>query len=247
MLEWITPNWPAPAWVKAATTTRIGGVSLPPFASLNLSLNVGDQPSAVLENRQRLRKALSLPSEPQWLHQVHGNHTVMIEDHPCEVTPEGDALYTEQTQQVCAIQTADCLPLLLCHRKKPAIAAVHAGWKGLASGVIENALQQFNCPGNELMAWLGPAIGPNAFWVQQPVVDRFVEQSTQAYSAFQNHCTKGWLANLYTLAKIRLQQAGVTAVYGGDYCTYTDIQRFFSFRRDHITGRMATLIWIETT
>lgn len=247
MLEWITPTWPAPAWVKAITTTRIGGLSLPPFASLNLSLNVGDQPDLVLQNRRLVNNALSLTHDPKWLRQVHGNHIVILNHQALDPNTEGDALYTEYAQQVCAIQTADCLPLLLCHRTKPAVAAVHAGWKGLASGIIEKALETFHCPGNELIAWLGPAIGPNAFWVQQPVVDIFVQQHSQAHHAFIDQGKKGWLANLYTLAKIRLQQAGVTAIYGGDYCTYTDEERFFSFRRHHITGRMATLIWVEPT
>lgn len=214
-----------------------------PYDSLNLGDHVGDDPRAVAENRARLRNVLSLPAEPCWLQQVHGSCAV---DAAAQALPcQADAAYTDQSGVVCAVLTADCLPLLLCDRAGTRVAAVHAGWRGLASGVIERALEGFAASGNELMAWLGPAIGPRAFEVGDAVRAEFVAHATAATAAFQAGRAGHWYADLYTLARQRLAARGVTAVYGGDHCTFSDAARFYSFRRDGVTGRMASLIWLD--
>lgn len=240
----IIPDWPAPAGVRAACTTRAGGVSQAPYASLNLGDHVGDATNAVAGNRARLRNVLNLPAEPCWLQQVHGNCAVnaAAQSQPCQA----DAAYTDQPGVVCAVLTADCLPLLLCDRAGTRVAAVHAGWRGLANGVIERALESFAASGGDLMAWLGPAIGPRAFEVGDEVRAEFVAHDAAAKAAFQPARAGHWYADLYTLARQRLSARAVSAVYGGDYCTYTDAARFYSYRRDGSTGRMASLIWLET-
>jgi len=240
----IIPDWPAPAGVRAVSTTRAGGGSAVPYDSLNLGDHVGDAPDAVAGNRARVRQSLQLPTEPCWLQQVHGNCAVAAEttDAPCQA----DACYTQQPGVVCAVLTADCLPLLLCDRAGTRVAAVHAGWRGLANGVIESALEGFGAVGGEILAWLGPAIGPRAFEVGDEVRAEFVAHDARAVAAFQPARAGHWYADLYTLARQRLTACAVSAVYGGDYCTYTDAARFFSYRRDGSTGRMASLIWLET-
>lgn len=241
--NFLWPDWPVPVHVRAVCTTRIGGVSQPPYASLNLGDHVGDAASAVAENRARLRSVLNLPAEPCWLQQVHGNDVVdaAAQSQLCQA----DAAYTDQHGVVCAVLTADCLPLLLCDRAGTQVAAVHAGWRGLANGVIEQALENFAAPGSELMAWLGPAIGPRAFEVGDEVRAEFSAHDAAAAAAFQASRAGHWYADLYTLARQRLAACTVNAVYGGDYCTYTDAARFYSYRRDGSTGRMASLIWLE--
>jgi len=243
--DFLWPDWPAPSRVRAVSTTRICGVSQSPYASLNLGDHVGDAPGAVAENRARLRSVLSLPAEPCWLQQVHGNCAVDAAEQtwPCQA----DAAYTDQPGVVCAVLTADCLPLLLCDRAGTRVAAVHAGWRGLANGVIERALAGFATSGSELMAWLGPAIGPRAFEVGDEVRAEFVAHDAAAASAFQSARAGHWYADLYTLARQRLAACAVTAVYGGDCCTFTDAARFYSYRRDGSTGRMASLIWLDNS
>jgi len=240
---WIEPNWPAPPGVRALTTLRKGGYSQQPFDGLNLGDHVGDDPAAVNRNRQLLYQSLNLPSEPAWLTQVHGIDVI-----EAGVAPEGweaDALFSRTPGQVCAVLTADCLPLLLCNRTGDRVAAVHAGWRGLADGVIEATLDRLTAPGDEIIAWLGPAIGPECFEVGAEVRDTFLQHNPETETAFKANRPSHWLADIYQLARLRLKACGVNAVWGGEFCTVTNKGRFYSYRRDGRTGRMATLIWID--
>jgi YfiH family protein len=243
-MEFIHPNWPAPSNVKALQTTRNGGLSLDAFASLNMGMHVGDDPIVVAKNRQLL--SAYLPSEPVWVNQVHGINVIDAAATSC--LQNADASYTNKPNVVCVTMTADCLPVLLCDQKGKVVAAVHAGWRGLCDGVIEAAVAKMQVPVNEILAWLGPAIGPNAFEVGDEVRSQFMARDAQAELAFVARSDK-WLCNLYLIAQQRLQRMGVTQIYGAgideDFCTYSDEARFFSYRRDNVTGRMASLIWLE--
>jgi len=241
MLKFITPNWPAPPQVRAYTTTRYGGYSAPPFDGFNLADHVGDEAGAVAANRAALIKTLKLPSEPVWLKQVHGIQT-LIANHD-NTNCVADATLATECGQVCVVLTADCLPVLFCDRAGEKVAAAHAGWRGLAGGVLEATLQHLDVPASDILVWLGPAIGPYAFEVGDEVRDVFLDFSPQAASAFKPSRDGHWLADLYLLARQRLAQQGIMAVYGGGFCTYTEIERFYSYRRDKITGRLATLIY----
>ncbi len=241
--RWIVPDWPVAAHVRAFTTTRKGGVSQGCYASMNLADHVDDDPQAVAQNRQRLQQWLELPGEPMWLQQVHG--TTLVNASECGPAPIADASWSQQAGEVCAVLTADCLPVLLCDQRGESIAAVHAGWRGLAAGVIEQTVLAMPAKPNELLAWLGPAIGPRAYTVGDEVRDVFVSYEEQAGLAFQSDAN-GCKLDLYLLARQRLADCGVTAVYGGDRCTLSEPEDFFSFRRDGQTGRMASLIWLET-
>lgn len=242
--EYLQAEWPAPAKVRTASTLRSGGVSAPPFATFNLGAHVGDVSDAVRANRQRLRVALHLPSEPCWLNQVHGAR--VIEAGAWQQPPQADACIARSAGLVCAVMTADCLPVLLCSRQGDRVAAAHAGWRGLAGGVLESTVNSLGLPGTELLAWLGPAIGPQAFEVGDEVRIAFTAQDAHAAQAFvPSHRPGHWLANLYLLARQHLARLGVAAVYGGGLCTYADEARFFSFRRDGQCGRMASLIWLD--
>lgn len=236
----ILPTWPAPAWVHACSTTRVGGLSQAPYDSFNLAQHVGDDVACVSGNRQRLMQAAGLPQAPQWLTQIHGKRVVALDS---EVQREADSSYTSSPHTVCAVMTADCLPILLCHRRQPLVAAIHAGWRGLAEGVIEATLARFAVDAAELMAWLGPAIGSDAFEVGEDVYQAL---ATDALSAvcFKPQRPRHWLADLYALARLRLRGLGVEDIYGGEFCTYREGERFFSYRRDGVCGRMASLIWI---
>lgn len=238
-IAWINPTWPAPTGVRATSTLRPGGVSEGEFASLNLGNHVGDDPVRVIENRRRLCTTLDLPTEPLWLNQVHGTQVVQAE---APATRVADAAWTAQRGVVCAVMTADCLPILLCDRQGTRVAAAHAGWRGLVGGVLEATVAALNCA--DLMAWLGPAIGPDAFEVGDEVREAFAKKLGPCEQAFQPYGDK-WLADLYALARLTLQRAGIDRVYGGEFCTYRDADRFFSYRRDSRTGRMASLIWLE--
>lgn len=240
-MELILPDWPAPAKVRALATTRAGGVSAGPYASLNLGDHVGDDPAAVAENRARLRK--HLPAEPLWLKQVHLAHVADADS--ASGVPEADASVARQRGKVCAVLTADCLPLLLCDKTGAVVAAAHAGWRGLAGGVIEAAVEAMRVSPGEVLAWLGPAIGPAAFEVGGEVRDAFLAFDPAAEAAFVARENGKWLADIFLLARLRLGKIGVTAVYGGGVCTYSDSERFYSYRRDGATGRMASLIWLE--
>ncbi len=242
MNDWITPDWPAPKNIRAITTTRNGGFSQTPYDSMNISTYVGDDPEAVQKNRQYLQSTLNIPSQLHWLEQVHG--TLAVNAAHITETVKADACYSSEKNIICTIQTADCLPVLLCDKTGTTVAAIHAGWRGLADGIIEQAINTMNCPGNKLIAWLGPAIGPKAFESGDDVRDAFIAHDKQAKTAFTQQTNGLWLADIYELARQRLTNQGVTACYGGNFCTYHDEARFYSFRRDQTTGRMATLIWL---
>jgi len=238
--DWIEPDWPAPPRVRALVTTRSGGVSGGPYASLNLGTRVGDNAAAVRENRARLSAAL--PSEPRWLEQVHGTDVVQAER--AEAEPRADAVFTGARDVVCAVQVADCLPVLLCDRAGASVAAAHAGWRGLSAGVLERAVATLPSAPEDIIAWLGPAIGPRKFEVGRDVYVAFAGSDREAEPAFEAIREGKWLADLYALARLRLRRAGVSAVFGGGLCTFGDPQRFFSHRRDRVTGRHAACIWI---
>lgn len=243
--DFIVPNWPAPANVKSIQTIRVGGKSIAPYDSLNLGGHVGDDPLTVAANRQLLNEYL--PSEPLWLNQVHGLEVVNAHEASC--LPCADASYTDKNGVVCAVMTADCLPVLLCNTAGTEVTAIHAGWKGLLDGVLEAGVARMKSPANEIMAWFGPAIGPTAFEVGDDVRDAFIQRHAEATQAFVKLPAVAdehkWLGDIYQLATQRLNNQGVHQIYGGGLCTYTDKSRFFSFRRDGATGRMASLIWLE--
>ncbi|MEN8108726.1 MAG: peptidoglycan editing factor PgeF [Pseudomonadota bacterium] len=241
--NWIVPDWPAAAAVRAVTTTRQGGVSQGCYASMNPADHVDDNPVAVRANRETLQQALGLPGQPLWLQQVHG--TAVVNAATAGMSPVADAAYTSREGVICAVLTADCLPVLLTDTAGQCVAAVHAGWRGLAAGVIEAAARAMGRPGENLQAWLGPAIGPSAYRVGDEVRDAFMAHDPAAASAFRQGHDGVWFADLYRLARQRLADCGITAVYGGGYCSFTDSERFYSYRRDGTTGRMATLIWLE--
>lgn len=235
-------NWPAPENIRAITSTRNGGKSPPPFDSLNLGDHVGDNLESVAANRQRLVEAALMPAEPLWLKQTHSTHVIQANQWQADV--EADAIISNSLNMVCGVMTADCLPLLLTDTSGSQVAAIHAGWRGLQAGIIENTLARFAVPGPQIMAWMGPAIGPQAFEVGPEVKAAFLAIDPAAESAFIPSHADRFLADIYLLAKQRLTAQGVTAIYGGDYCTYREKERFFSYRRDGVTGRMATLVWI---
>lgn len=235
----IRPSWPAPAHVKALQTTRLGGVSLAPYDALNLAMHVKDKPEHVARNRQLLSRYV--PTEPVWLNQVHSTRVIDAAKSSC--IENADASFTTQPNVVCVTMTADCLPVLLCNLAGTTVAVVHAGWRGLCDGVIEATIAAMSVEPAQLIAWLGPAIGPNAFEVGDEVREQFVMYGQHAEEAFIPKSDK-WLGNLYQIAKQRLQSVGVNQIYGDIDCTYSNPERFFSFRRDHDTGRMATMIWI---
>ncbi|MGB8923331.1 MAG: peptidoglycan editing factor PgeF [Pseudomonas sp.] len=238
-MNWLTPDWPAPASVKACVTTREGGVSEAPFDSLNLGDHVDDRPEAVAENRRRLTDHFSI--QPAWLQQVHG---IAVAHADPGVVATADASWTDTPGVACAAMTADCLPALFCDRAGTRVAAAHAGWRGLAAGVLEATLDTLDVPAAEVLVWLGPAIGPKAFEVGPEVREVFVNQLAEAASAFvPSHNAGKFMADIYLLARLRLAARGVTAVYGGGFCTVTD-PRFFSYRRASRTGRFASLIWL---
>ncbi len=238
----VTPGWTVPARVRAVVTTRVGGISAEPYASFNLAIHVGDDAAAVRENRRRLHHALALPAEPAWLEQVHGTGVAVL---PGAAQSPADAAVTFSRGQVCAVLVADCLPVFLAARAGDRVGIAHAGWRGLAAGVVEAAIAALDCEPDGLVAWLGPSIGPRAFEVGAEVRDAFLARDTGAAAAFQAGRPGRWLADLPALARRRLAAAGVTEVGGGDLCTHADAARFYSFRRDGATGRMAALAWLD--
>ncbi|MGH8718348.1 MAG: peptidoglycan editing factor PgeF [Burkholderiales bacterium] len=239
MFDWISPDWPAPENVRALITTRKGGRSCGAFASMNLGNGLGD--THVGENRALLRA--HVPAEPVWLRQVHG---IRVADAGAtNDTAEADASFTCAPGVVCVALTADCLPVLLCNREGTIVAAVHAGWRGLAGGILERAVADIRTETTDVIAYLGPAIGPQAYEVGAEVRRAFTDMHQEAEAAFTPHGEK-WLADLYLLARLRLASVGITRVFGESLCTYSDADRFFSHRRDGTTGRMASLIWLDT-
>lgn len=243
-LQVIEPRWPAPAGVHAAFTLRTGGVSVGSYESLNLGAGIGDLPGAVEENRRRARERLRLPAEPVWLEQVHGVDVVELGALPT-ATPKGDAAITRVAGQVCAIRVADCMPVLFAALDGSAVGASHAGWRGLAGGVLEATVARLGVPPSDLVAWMGPAIGPQHFEVGEEVRRAFTANDTDAESAFVKNARGRWQCDLYALARRRLGALGLRGIYGGGWCTFAEADRFFSYRRDGHSGRMAALIWIE--
>lgn len=239
----IIPDWPAPDNIRAFSTTRQGGFSQSPFDSFNLGDHVGDDIAIVTQNRQQLSQLAQTPEAPRWLKQVHGAHVISSRDWQCDI--EADAIFSKHKDHICTIMTADCLPILLCNQQGDTVAAIHAGWRSLAAGIIEKTLHHFNGESDTILAWLGPAIGPSQFEVGQDVYDIFCQHSPHASNAFTATDNSHYLADIYQLARQRLNEQSVHAIYGGDFCTVNDTQRFFSYRRDGQTGRMATLIWIQ--
>lgn len=245
MADWITPDWPAPPNVKAAATLRTGGVSEGPFSSLNLGSHVGDAPSAVAENRRLLQAALKLPAEPTWLNQVHGINVAAAEGATPAVPTTADASVARGVNAVCVVMTADCLPVLFCDRAGTRVGAAHAGWRGLAGGVLGATIKALDVPPSQLMAWLGPAIEQDAFEVGDEVHEAFLKLAADNAAAFKANARARWQADLYQLARNELARLGVTAVYGGGFKCFADGERFFSYRRENRTGRMATLVWLQ--
>jgi YfiH family protein len=243
MPELVQPEWPAPPGVHAFSTTRHGGFSSGPWRSFNLGDHCGDDPRAVRRNRQVLRSLL--PASPPWLQQVHGRRVVGHRDSRDE-GPHADGIVARQPGAVCAVLTADCLPVLFCDRRGSRVAAAHAGWRGLAAGILEATVAALETDPREVLAWLGPGIGPAAYEVGPEVVAALAGDDGAAAAAFSRSGER-WRADLYTLTAHRLKRAGVRSIHGGGFCTATDGSRFFSHRRDGVTGRMATVIWLERT
>ena len=239
----IIPHWSAHSRVRAVSTTRLGGVSQAPWHALNLGSHVGDDRDTVNRNRELLTEMAQLPNPPFWLNQVHSPH--VVEAAVAEGIPEADASFTREMGKVCVVMTADCLPVLFSNRHGTQVAAAHAGWRGLCDGVLENTLDTFDCPPEEIIAWIGPAIGPQAFEVGEEVREAFVRAHQNAEQCFMPHGEK-YLANLPKLAELRLESAGVVgeAIYQSQRCTFSEPKHFFSYRREGQTGRMASLIWI---
>jgi len=246
LLKGLFPHWPAPDNVHAVSTLRSGGVSTGSYQGLNLGEHVGDAPDCVNENRRRLQQALQLPSAPVWLSQVHGT-TVIDAARPgiTSENPQADAALTGEPGIVCAVLTADCLSLLFCDRQGTHVAAAHAGWRGLADGIIERTFEALGVPATELLVWMGPAIGAEVFEVGAEVRERFIRHDPASRQAFVPADQGRYLADITLLARQRLQGLGVDAIYGGQWCTYTQPQAFYSYRRDGVTGRMASLIWMS--
>lgn len=241
--NFICPDWPAPATVRAYTSTRKSGVSLPPYDSFNLAIHVGDEPQHVDHNRSLLTQQLALPDEPRWLNQVHGTALLNLDQNG--TSNEADGSFSKSANKVCAVMTADCLPVLMCTSAGDQIAALHAGWRGLAAGILRKGVEAMVVEGSQLLVWLGPAIGPKSFEVGEEVYRAFVTQFSGAEKAFEPAGPGHWHADLYLLARMQLRSVGVDQVFGGSFCTYTDEQRFYSYRRDGATGRMASVIWLQ--
>lgn len=237
-------DWPAPPGVVAFTTLRNGdGVSQAPFDAFNLGVRCGDDAAAVAENRRRLIEKNALPSAPRWLRQVHGTGVVRFSAAVAEDEPEADAAVVSDAGVVLSILTADCLPVAFATDDGGEIAAAHAGWRGLSAGVLERTVSAMRTPASRILAWMGPAAGPQAYEVGAEVFDAFVAADPGAESAFVATRPGHWRVDLYALAQQRLRKAGVERIYGGGLCTISDPQRFYSHRRDRSTGRMATLVY----
>ncbi|CAL7960357.1 polyphenol oxidase YfiH [Gammaproteobacteria bacterium] len=235
MNNYIEPHWPAPKNVKAFTTKRIGG---------NFNLHIGNNPNNVLANRKKLYQELNLPAEPFWLKQEHTNTVIHLEPNTTIIEPIADAAFATTPNLVCVVTTADCVPILVCDQNGTIVAAIHAGWKGIATGIIEATIKAMNTNPTKLLAWLGPAIGANSFEAGEDMREIFIKSNPESQKAFVAHNDR-FLTNIYLLASQCLNTVGITAIYGGKYCTFTQKELFFSFRREGISsGRMASLIWL---
>ncbi|MES1954645.1 peptidoglycan editing factor PgeF [Salinisphaera hydrothermalis] len=240
--DFLPADWPAPGHIRAGTTLRTGGISAAPFEQLNLGAHTGDEPAAVDANRARLANALALPAEPVWLDQVHGTRVAGLDNGL--VDGPADAAVASRANRVAAVLTADCLPVVFCDSAGTRWAAAHAGWRGLAAGVLEATVAEMAVAPGDLLAWMGPAIGRDNFEVGDDVREAFVAHDTLYAPLFTSGTKPGkYQADIYGLARLRLEQAGVTRVFGGGLCTVAEPVRFYSYRRDGATGRMATLIW----
>ena len=242
MIRTIQPDWNAPPGVHACCTTRLGGLSNAPFEQLNLALHVGDDDDKVNRNRELLRHQLQLPAVPEWINQTHGTHTVILEE---DITRDADAAITRMPGKVAVVMTADCLPILLCNRDGTEVGAVHAGWRGLERGVVQQALATMQSSNELLKAWIGPGISQACFEVGDEVREAFEDSVPKSRDYFSSHREGHWLCDLAGIAEMILHSQGVGEVYRDSYCTFQDAERFFSYRRDSVTGRMASLIWIK--
>ena len=244
-MQAINPNWNVPNNIHAFTTTREGGVSLEPYLSFNLGDHVGDNKSAVKTNRTLLVEKFGLPQKPVFLTQTHSTRVLQLPYSGENL--EADAVYTNVPNQVCVVMTADCLPVLFTTTSGNEVAATHAGWRGLCDGVLEETVKYFQAKPEDIIAWFGPAIGPKAFQVGIDVVEKFVAVDEKAKLAFQPDAIEEgkYLSNLYQIATQRLNNLGITQIYGGNHCTFNEKEKFFSYRRDNQTGRMASVIWFE--
>ena len=238
-IQQVNIDWLAPENVHAVSTLRTGGISKTPYNSFNLANHVGDDELSVVKNRNRLRSFLNLSTNPVWLEQIHSNKIVCLDEKPINL--QADASYSSNPGIICAVLTADCLPILICNESGTKVAAIHAGWRGLLSGIIENTIKVLN--DSDLLAWLGPAIGPNHFEVGKEIQVAFCKKAGLFSNAFRIQNNNKWLMDIYQLSRIILAERGVKKVFGGEFCTVSEKDRFFSYRRDHKTGRMATLIW----
>ncbi len=247
MTDHVQPDWPAPANVRALTTTRAGGSSQAGWKSLNLALHVGDDAQRVQQNRRSLSEAFALPAEPVWLEQVHGTTVVSLGADRPAVPPQADGAWTATAGIVCCVMTADCLPVMLCDAAGTRVGIAHAGWRGLADGVIDATVAAMGVgSADSLLAWLGPAISQPAYEVGHEVRAAFIAQDPSTEAAFEANANGRWQADLYAIARMTLSRLGVTVVYGGDFCTHRDARRFFSHRREAPCGRMASLIWLDS-
>ena len=241
--EWLVPDWPAPARVRAFVTTRAGGVSVGEYASMNLGASSGDEAANVERNRAIVRELV--PDAPRWMKQVHGTGVADLDIHRPSDVPTADAAVSSTPGRVATVLTADCMPLFVADMKGGRVGVAHAGWRGMAAGVIENVVDALGAAPGDVAAWMGPAIGPAAFEVGPEVKEAFERFDPRAASAFTAHAPGKFMADLYTLARQRLARAGVREIHGGGFCTYRDAGRFFSYRREQRSGRMGAFIWIE--
>ncbi|MCH8263342.1 MAG: peptidoglycan editing factor PgeF [Proteobacteria bacterium] len=247
-MKWLAANWHAPSHIHAGTTMRYGGMSTAPDHQLNLGMHVKDGHNSVLKNRQRLSRYLKLPAEPVWLNQVHGNNIIQIDSQvDLEITDKtADGSYSREANKVCVVTTADCLPLLLCDDEGAQIAAIHIGWRGFSKNIISVALEKFACAHHKLMAWLGPCISADHYEIDATVFNASKKIFAGAEECFIETCMGHWLMDLKLLVSKQLITLEVGHIYTSPYCTYSDQTRFFSHRRDGTTGRMASLIWIDS-
>lgn len=242
-LNWIAADWPAPDFIKAGVTTRAGGVSAKPFNNLNIATHVGDKLSDVEKNRSILLHDLKIPNAPQWLEQTHSTETILL---PNSIKiPKADASYTLEKNIVCAVMTADCLPLLITDEKGGCVAAIHAGWRGLCDGIIEATIKKLPAEAESLLVWMGPAIGADVYEIGKEVYDAYTAIDEDTKEAFTPTTEGHWLFDIYQLAKLKLNKIGIKKIYGGEHCTFSEEDNFFSYRRDNVTGRMASMIWID--
>jgi polyphenol oxidase len=241
MNDFIYPEWSAPRQVHTVSTCRLAGYSKSPYNSFNLAQHVGDNAHHVEQNRQKLIHDACLPNSPLWLQQTHSCR--VIEASAWQPDIEADGCIARQSGEVCVVMTADCLPVLIADKHGQVVAAVHAGWRGLCDGILEQTVKQMAVAPEQLLVWFGPAIGSAVFEVGDEVRQAFLTKNPELSWAFKPTSANHWLADLVQIAKARLRLVGVNSFYGGQWCSFTD-QRFYSYRRDRQTGRMASLIWV---